>query len=91
MLVGVETGYGAPFPLGQWRNHPGRFLHLAILRGGVPVAAPPEGSTPLGNKRLAGKKGKLFQAPPYSNSRWGVGVGEKLTPSVVVASIYVLM
>lgn len=70
-LVGIELGYGAPYPRGQRRNNPRRFLHLAILRGDVPVAEPPEGSTSLGEVRLAGTKGNLFQAPPYSNSRLG--------------------
>jgi YVTN family beta-propeller protein len=71
-------GYGAPYPRNVWRNHPGRFLHLAILRGDVAVAAPPEGSTPLGNERLAGKEGELFQAPPFSESRWGLYHGNHL-------------
>jgi hypothetical protein len=77
-LVGIEFGYGAPYPRGQRRNNPRRFPHLAILRGDVPVAEPPEGSTSLGDKRLAGTKGNLFQAPPYSNSRWGAYHGDHL-------------
>jgi streptogramin lyase len=78
MVVGIEFGYGAPYPQGQSRNHPGRFLHLAILRGDVAVGQPPEGSTPLGAETLAGRIGKLFQAPPYSNSRWGAYHGNHL-------------
>jgi YVTN family beta-propeller protein len=77
-LVGIEFGYGAPYPRGQARNHPGRFLHLAVLRGDVPVAAPPRGSTPLGDTILAGREGKLFQAPQYSASRWGAYHGNHL-------------
>jgi streptogramin lyase len=77
-LVGIEMGYGAPYPRGQRRNHPGRFLHLAILRGDVEVAAAPKGSTPLGTKRVGGRRGRLFQAPPYSNSRWGLYHGNHL-------------
>ncbi|HEX2050138.1 MAG TPA: YncE family protein [Actinomycetota bacterium] len=70
-IVGVEMGYGAPYPRGRARNHPGRFLHFAVLRGDVEVGKPPAGSTPLGVARLGGKRGSLFQAPPYASSRWG--------------------
>jgi YVTN family beta-propeller protein len=64
-FYGIEFAYGAPYETRQWRNHPRRFLHLAILRARTSIATPPEGSTPLGDKRLAGRRGSLFHAPPY--------------------------
>ncbi len=65
-FYGVEFAYGAPYESRQWRNHPRRFLHLAIIRAGTSLADPPKGSTRLGERRIAGRKGRLFHAPPYS-------------------------
>jgi YVTN family beta-propeller protein len=64
-IVGIEFAYGAPYETRQWRNHPDRFLHLAILRGDNALTHRPEGSTHLGRKRIAGRLGMLHHAPPY--------------------------
>jgi YVTN family beta-propeller protein len=63
--VGIEFAYGAPYETKQWRNHPRRFLHLAIFRGDSSYTQPPHGSTRLGRRRLAGRTGLLHHAPPY--------------------------
>ena len=71
VVVGVEMGYGAPYPGVRAKNDPGRFLHLAVLRGDVEVARPPRGSAPLGTVPFGEITGSLFAAPSSSSSRWG--------------------
>jgi streptogramin lyase len=64
-VIGVEFVYGAPYNTGKRRNNPARFLHLAVLRGNVAWARPPNGSTSLGARVLGGREGQLFEAPSY--------------------------
>jgi streptogramin lyase len=64
-VIGVEFVYGAPYNTGKRRNNPARFLHLAVLRGNVAWARPPNGSISLGARVLGGREGQLFEAPSY--------------------------
>jgi YVTN family beta-propeller protein len=64
-IEGVEFAYGAPYENQQWKNIPTRFLHLAVLDGTSALAGPEGSWERLGQTTLGGRRGELYQAPPY--------------------------
>jgi YVTN family beta-propeller protein len=64
-IEGIEFGYGAPYESQPWKNEPSRFLHLAVLDGTSPLARPAPNWERMGRRRLGGRTGELYQAPPY--------------------------